>query len=87
MFVSLYRYLLVDALMAAAIHADPDAESLASGQPQAARILAALVGVDDLRRAMGFHGHLEHLYAVLLVQRTIGTHHRLMQPQAMIQRL
>ena len=53
---------------AAAIHADPDAEFLACGQPLAARILAALVGIDDLGRPMGFHGHLEHLYAVLLVQ-------------------
>ena len=118
MFVSLHRYLVVDALMAAAvvvildvaldalpqawhvvlgvdvdmlrldgapeafypdvvlaaaasIHADPDAESLACGQPQAARVLAALVGVDYLWRAMGFHGHAEHLDAVLLVQRVM----------------
>ena len=56
---------------AAAIHTDPDAESLTCGQPLAARILAALVGIDDLRCAMGFHGHLEHLYAVLLVQRVV----------------
>ena len=56
---------------AAAIHADPDAESLASGQPQAARILAALVGVDDLRRAMGFRCQPEHLNTVLLVQRVV----------------
>ena len=38
---------------AAAIHADPDAESLACGQPLAARILAALVGIDDLWCPMG----------------------------------
>ena len=56
---------------AAAIHADPDAESLACGQPLAARILAALVGIDDLWCPMGFHGHLEHLYAVPLVQRVV----------------
>ena len=55
----------------AAIHADLDAEFLASGQPQAARILAALVGVDDLRRAMGFHCQPEHLNTVLLVQRVV----------------
>ena len=56
---------------AAAIHADPDAESLTYGQLQAARILAALVGVDDLRRAMGFHGLPKHLDAVLLVKRVV----------------
>ena len=56
---------------AAAIHADPDAESLACGQPLAARILAALVGIDDLWCPMGFHGHLEHLYAVPLVRRVV----------------
>lgn len=56
---------------AAAIHADPDAESLASGQPQAARILAALVGVDNLRCAMGFYCQPEHLDAVLFVQRVV----------------
>ena len=56
---------------AAAIHADPDAESLACGQPLAARILAALVGVDDLRCAMGFHSHAKHLYAVPLVRRVV----------------
>ena len=56
---------------AAAIHADFDAESLAGGQPQAARILAALVGIDDFRCPMGFHGQSEHLDAVLLVQRVV----------------
>ena len=62
-----------DVVLAAstAIHADPDAESLASGQPQAARILAALVGVDDLRRAMGFRCQPEHRNTVLLVQRVV----------------
>ena len=56
---------------AAAIHADPDAESLTGGQPQVARILAALVGVDNLRSTMGFHSQLEHLDAVLLVKRVV----------------
>ena len=55
----------------ASVHADLDAEGLAGGQPQAARILAALVGVDDLRCAMGFHSHAKHLYTVLLVQRVM----------------
>ena len=64
---------------AAAVHTDPYAESFAGGQPQAARILAALVGVDNLRCAMGFHGQSEHLDAVLLVQRTISAHYRLVQ--------
>ena len=50
------------------VHADLDAKSLTGGQPQAARILAALVGVDDLRCTMGFHGHAKHLYTILLVQ-------------------
>ena len=54
-----------------AIHADFDTQFLASRQPQVARILATLVGVDDLRCAMGFHGPTEHLNAILLVQRVM----------------
>ena len=54
-----------------AVHADLDTEALAGGQPQSACILAALVGVDDLRRAMGFHSHAKHFYTVLLVQRVM----------------
>ena len=65
---------------ATAIHADPDAESLAGGQPQAARILAALVRIDNLRRTMAYHGQSEHLNVVHLVQRTISAHYRLVQP-------
>ena len=53
------------------VHADLDAKALTGGQPQTARILAALVGVDNLRRTMGFHGQTEHLYTVLLVQRIV----------------
>ena len=62
------------------VHTDFDTQFLASRQPQVARILATLVGVDDLRCAMGFHGPTEHLNAILLVQRTISAHYRLMQP-------
>ena len=54
-----------------AIHADFDTKFLASRQPQAARILATLIGVDDLRCAMGSHGQTEHLNAILLVQRVM----------------
>ena len=53
------------------VHADLDAESLTGGQPQTARILAALVGIDDLRRTMGFHSHAKHFYTVFLVQRVM----------------
>ena len=56
---------------ATAIHTDPDAEPLAGGQPLAARVLTALVGVDNVRCAMGFHGLPKHLDAVLLVQSVV----------------
>ena len=54
-----------------AVHADLDTEALTGGQPQTACILAALVGIDDLRRAMGFHSHAKHFYTVFLVQRVM----------------
>ena len=53
------------------VHTDLDAEALTGRQPQAARILAALIGVDDLRCAIGFHSHAKHLYTVLLAQRVM----------------
>ena len=62
-----------DVVLAAstAIHTDLDAEFLTGGQPQMARVLAALVGIDNLRHTMSLHGHSEHLDAVLLVKRVV----------------
>lgn len=62
-----------DVVLAAAtpVHADLDAMLLTRREPQLARVLATLVGVDNLWRTMSLNGHLQHLDAVLLVQRIV----------------
>ena len=53
------------------VHADLDTESLTGGQPKATRVLASLVGIDNLRCAVSFHSQTEHLDAVFLVKRVM----------------
>ena len=60
-----------DVVLAAStpVHADLDAILLTGREPKLARVLAALVGVDNLWRTVTLNGHLQDLDTVLLVQR------------------
>ena len=64
-----YPYIVLTA--ATAIHADLDTVFLTGGQPKAACVLTALVGIDDLWRSMCFHSQTKHLDAVLFVKRVV----------------